>query len=124
MAPILVTPSTMCATSSPNFSRIFVGRRKGVFDDVVQQARGDAHRVELHFGQDVGHLERVDQVRLAGMADLSLVLQGREHVGPAEQFQVGVRAVAADLVEQVLEPDHVRCLILYRFDVRIPVSGV
>ena len=49
------------------------------------------------------------------MADLSLVLLGREHVGPAEQLEVGVRAVAPDLVEQILEANHeVRCLMAYR----------
>ena len=81
-------------------------RREGVFDHVVQQAGGDADRVELHVGEDVGHLERMDEVGLARMADLSLVLQGRKHVGLAEQFEVGVRAVAPDLVEQILETDH------------------
>ena len=56
------------------------------------------------------------------MADLSLVLQGGKHIRPAEQFQVGVRAVAPDLVEQILEPDH--SFILYRFDAQIPIRGV
>ena len=106
MAPILVTPSTMCATSSPNFSRIFSGVVSVSSTTSCSRPGGDAHRVELHVGEDVGDLERVDEIRLAGMADLSLVLQGRKHVGPAEQFEVGVRAVAADLVEQILEADH------------------
>ena len=83
-----------------------LGRGQRVFDDVVQQAGGDADRVELHVREDVGNFERMDEIRLAGMADLSLVLQGREHVGLAEQLEVGVRAVAADFVEQVLETDH------------------
>jgi hypothetical protein len=73
----------------------------------VQQAGGDADRIELHLGKDVGDFERVHEIRLAGMADLSLVLEGRKHVGPAQQFQVGVRTVAPDFVEQVFEPDHV-----------------
>ena len=106
MALILVTPSTMCATSSPNVSRMRLEGGKGVFDHVVQQAGGDADGVELHVGEDVGHFQRVDQVRLAGMADLSLVLEGRKHVGPAQQLQVGVGAVAADFVEQILEANH------------------
>jgi hypothetical protein len=76
----------------------------------VQQAGGDADRVELHVRQDVSHLERMDEVGFARMADLSLMLQGRKDIGLAEQFEVGVRAVAADLVEQILETDHPVCL--------------
>ena len=79
---------------------------QGVLDDVVEQAGGDAHDVELHVGEDVGDLEGMDEVGLAGMADLSLVLQGREDVGPPEQLEVGVRAVGPDLFEQVLEANH------------------
>ena len=96
----------MWATSSPNVSRMLLERGQGVFDDVVEQPGGDADSVELHVGEDVGDLERMDQVGLARMADLSLVLQGRKHIGPAEQFEVRVRAVAPDLVEQVLEANH------------------
>ena len=84
---------------------------EGVLDHVVQEAGGDADDVELHVGEDVGDFERMDEVRLAGMADLSLVLEGREHIGPPEQLEVGVRTVGPDLVEQVLEANHgIRCL--------------
>ena len=61
---------------------------------------GDGHDVQLEVGQEIGHLERVDHVGLARMADLSLVLEGREDVGPPEQFEIGVRAVGPDLLEQ------------------------
>ena len=45
------------------------------------------------------------------MADLPLVLEGREHVRPPEQLDVGLGVVAPDLVDEVLEPDHDwRCL--------------
>jgi hypothetical protein len=83
-----------------------VRRRERVFDDVVQQPGGDADGIEFHVREDVGHFHGMDEVRLARMADLSLVLQGRKHVGLAEQFEVGVRAVAADFVQQILEADH------------------
>ena len=56
--------------------------REGVFHDVVEQTGGDGHRVELHVGEEIGHREGVDQVGLAGMADLSPVLEGREDVSP------------------------------------------
>ena len=32
--------------------------RQGVLDDVVQEAGGDRHDVELHVGEEVGHLQR------------------------------------------------------------------
>ena len=86
-------------------------RGLGVLDDVVEQAGGDRDHVELHVGEEIGHLERMDQVRLAGMADLSLVLEGREDVGPPQQLEVGVGAVGPDLFDEVLEPNHdERCL--------------
>ena len=91
MALILVTPSTTCATSGPKSSSDPLDRGQRVLDDVVEQAGGDRHGVELHVGEEVGDRERVDEVGLPGMADLSLVLEGREHVGPPEQLDVGVR---------------------------------
>ena len=82
-----------------------------VLDDVVEEPGGDRHDVELHVGEEVGHLERVDQVRLPGMADLSLVLEGREDVRPPQQLDVGLGVGRPDLFDEVLEPDHdLRCL--------------
>ena len=80
--------------------------RLGVFDDVVEQARGDRDDVQLHVGELVGDLERVHQVGLAGMADLSLVLERGKDVRPPQQLDVGVRIGAPDLFDEVLEPDH------------------
>ena len=112
IALILVTPSTTWATSRPKSLLESLGRRQGVLDDVVQQAGGDRHGVHAHVGQDGGHLQRVDEIGLARAADLSLVLEGREDVGPAEQLEVGVRIVGPDLFEQIFEPNHgCRCLI-------------
>jgi len=72
----------------------------------VQQPGGDRHDIELHVGEQIGDLERVHEVGLAGMAHLSLVLVGREHVGPPEQFDVRVGICRPDLFYEVLEPDH------------------
>ena len=111
MAPIFVTPSTTCAISAPNSSADALGRGQRVLDDVVEEAGGDRHDVELHVGQDVGHLERMDQVRLARVADLSLVLERREDVRPAQQLEVRLRAVAPHLLEERFETNHQgRCL--------------
>ncbi len=83
-----------------------VDGRERVLDDVVQKPAGDGDRIEAHLGEDVGHLEGVDQVGLPRMAHLPLVLHGREDVGPAEQLDVGVRVGRPDLFDQVLEPNH------------------
>jgi hypothetical protein len=40
------------------------------------------------------------------MADLALVLEGGEDVGPPEQLRVGVRGVFPDFFDQILEPNH------------------
>ena len=42
--------------------------------------------VELQVGQDAAHLERVDEVRLAGAAHLPLVRPRREHVRAPEKL--------------------------------------
>ena len=81
-------------------------RRLRVLDDVVEQAGGDGDHVELHVGEQIGDLERMDEVGLARMAHLSLVLEGGEHVGPPQELDVGVGVVGADLFDEVLEPDH------------------
>ncbi len=87
-----------------------LNRRQRVFDDVVQQAGGDGDGIEPHVGQDARHLERVHQVRLAGMAHLPLVLQCGKHVGPAEELAFLVRGVGPHLLEKVFESNH--CLWL------------
>ena len=102
-------------------------RRLRVLDDVVQQAGGDRHHVELHVGEQVGDLERVDEVGLARMADLSLVLEGGEDVRPPQQLDVGVRVVRPDLFDEVLEPNHDRrCLTFqgaFGLEVALRASG-
>ncbi len=80
--------------------------RQRVLEDVVQQPDDDRHVVGLHVRQDRGHVERVDEVRLAGAPVLAPVLPGREHVGPPEQVLVALRVVGLDPVEDVLEADH------------------
>ena len=83
----------------------------GVLDNVVQEAGRDGDHVQPHVRQEVGDLQRVHQIRLAGSTDLSLVLVGGEDVGPPEQLGVGVRIGRAHLLEQIFEPDHgCRCL--------------
>ena len=90
-------------------------RRLGVLDDVVEEPGRNRHDIELHVGEQVGHLEGMDEVGLAGVADLSLVLEGGEHVRPPQQLNVGLGIDVPDLVDEVLEPNHDRrCLTSYR----------
>ena len=79
---------------------------EGVLDDVVEQAGGNGDDVQPHVGQQTGHFQGVHQVGLAGVADLALVLEGREDVRPPQQLDVGVRGIGADLVDEILEPNH------------------
>ncbi len=86
-----VTPSTTCATCSPNSSRT-LSIVFGVSSTMsCSRPGGDGDDVQPQVREDVGHLERVDEVGLPGPADLALVLVGGEHVGPPEQLGVGVR---------------------------------
>ena len=92
------------------------GRGERILDDVVEEAGGDRHDIQLHVGEEVGDLEGMHQIRLAGMADLPLVLERREDIGPPQQLEVRVRAVGPNFLEQRLESNHEsRCLI--------PLSG-
>ena len=103
---ILVTPSTMCSTSSPKYSLMRVGVGEGVLEHVVQEAHRHAGRVHAHLGQDGRHLEGMDEVGLAGGAGLALVLDRGEDVRLAQELEVGPRMVAPDGLVDVLEADH------------------
>jgi len=52
----------------------FDGCDRGVFDRIMKQARGDRDRVHLHVGEHVGHLQRMDEIRLARGAGLARVV--------------------------------------------------
>ena len=82
------------------------GRR--VLDRVVQQRRRDGGVVELEVGQDRRDFERMGEIRVAGGA---LLLAMRLHgvdIGAVEQRLVGVGIVAADALDQLVLPHHLR----------------
>ena len=92
-------------------------RRQRIFDDVVEQAGGDGDGVQFHVREEVGDGEGMDEIRLAGVAHLAPVLEGGEHVRTPEQLDVGVRAVSADLFQEIFESNHEnRCLTSCRTD--------
>jgi hypothetical protein len=67
---------------------------QGVLHDVVEEADADAGHVQPQLRQNVGHLEGMSQVGLAGLTHLPLVFPGGENVGLAKQFDVGVGMVS------------------------------
>ena len=85
--------------------------REGIFNHVVQQAGRHRHDVQFHVGKKVRNCKRMDEIGLARVADLSPVLERREHIGPAQQFDIGGRTVRPDLFYEILEANHeMRCL--------------
>ena len=105
-ALILVTPSTRWSDLLAEQLLDLLGGRQRVLDDVVKQACDDRRRVELHVGQDVGDLEGVNEVGLAGLPDLPLVGEGREDVRAAEQLDVLVGQVRLGSRHEIFESDH------------------
>ena len=65
-----------------------------VLDDVVQQAGRDADLIEPHIGQDLGNLERMNQIRFAGSTLLAAVMKRGEKIRPPDQIDIRVRPVA------------------------------
>jgi hypothetical protein len=72
----------------------------------VEQTRRNSCDVQTQIRQQVGYLEWMHEIRLARVANLPLVLQRRKHVGATEELDVGLWAVAPDLLEEILEPNH------------------
>ncbi|KAF5028716.1 hypothetical protein DSECCO2_656140 [anaerobic digester metagenome] len=86
----------------------------GVLHGVVEQARGDAGRVQAHVRQDAGRFQRVRQIGLAGQAHLSGVGRGGEHVGLGEQRLFLFGQVDGCLVQDFVDADHGRPGLVHR----------
>ena len=78
-------------------------RRAGVLDDVVQQRRGDGHRVELELGGVERRAHGMVDVGLAALAALLAVQDAGGDEGARDELAVGVRVVALDGREEVVE---------------------
>jgi len=72
----------------------------------VKEPGCDANGIQLEVREDVGDFERVDQIRLSGLADLPAVLPGRKQISPPEQVLIGAGMVAAHLFDDCLKSDH------------------
>jgi hypothetical protein len=67
----------------------------------------------------------MNEIGLTGVAHLPLVFEGGKYVCPAQELQIGFRAVASYLLEDRLETNHGgRCLIIRRFIFMIGMIGV
>ena len=88
---------------------IDLGARRGrVLDGVVQKRSGDGGIVELEVGEDRRNFQRVREIGVAGGARLLAMRFHGVDVGSVEQTFVGLRIVAADAVDQVVLPHHLR----------------
>ena len=70
--------------------------RVGVFQTVVQQRGCDRVGVQTDLRHDLRHGQRVDDIGLAGFAQLVLVLFVGVFVGPLDDLQIGGGRVAGD----------------------------
>ena len=103
MRDSFVTPSTSRRTSSPNRSGDLVGGRVGVLDDVVQQRRRQHRRRLLQARADLGDAPRVEDVLLAALAQLPVVVLAgvRERVG--HERRLGVGHVREQVIDELLQ---------------------
>ena len=74
-----------------------------VFDRIVQQAGGNGDRVHLHFGEDEGDFQGMNQVRLAGGAGLAFVMLQGVVVGFLDDGEIVLRTVLLHPLHQVAE---------------------
>jgi hypothetical protein len=71
----------------------------------VEQAGGDRDDVELHVGEQVGDLERMDEVGLARVPDLPLCSKAEKTYARLSS-SMSASGLLPDLFDEVLEPDH------------------
>ena len=96
MRSILETPSTSSATALPKVLAISLLVMARVLHHVVQQRRHERLRIEVPFGEDLRHRERVGDVRLAAVAVLPGVRRARHPVGLLDLLDVLGLEVAQD----------------------------
>ena len=70
--PSLVTPSTRSATSAPNSCRDLLAGHHRIFHHIVEQTGNDRLLIQLQIRQDDCNTKRMNDIRLTGLAHLSL----------------------------------------------------
>ena len=81
----------------------FVVGHAAIFLHVVQKRRDDRVGIELKIGNGEGGIERVNDVRIAGLAKLSGMTVRREPIGLLDEVDAVIRQVGASTFEQTLE---------------------
>ncbi len=85
----------------------FFERCQRVFNDVVEETDADRDRIHLHLRQQVRDFERMRQVGFTRRTHLSLVFLRGEDVGTANQIEIVAGMVLLDLIENLLQTNHV-----------------
>ena len=75
-------------------ARDLLEARVGVLETVVQQRSRDGVGIEADLGHDLGHGQRMDDIRLARFAQLCFMFFVRMGVGLFDQLQVCARRIA------------------------------
>ena len=78
----------------------------GILHRIVKQRRGDRRGIELHFGEDRGHFERMVEISLAGRAFLVAVRLHRIDIGAVEKILIRVGIILRDPLHQFVLPHH------------------
>ena len=85
-----------------------VARGERVLDDVVQQARADARRVEAEVRDDAGYAHRVHDVGLTGLSRLPRVHPEAVVVGSLDELRVDAGLVSPYAFDEVFGLEHAR----------------
>ena len=76
--------------------------KEGIFDHIMEKPAGNGLLVHFQVGQDDGHLQGMDNIRLAGFTLLPFMGLLRDRVGLFNQGDIIGRMIPADALDQVL----------------------
>ena len=74
-----------------------------ILDAVVQQRGADRIRIQPHFNHDLGHRDRMDDIRLAVFPLLPLVRRGGALIGCADFFNIRLRILFLHALDQKIQ---------------------
>ena len=80
----------------------------GIFDNIVQQRGGDRGNIQPVASQDIGHRDRMHEIRVAVFAPLRAVRLFGQVVGRVDQGRIGLRVVFMDFSGQLTRRDQTR----------------
>ena len=77
-----------------------------IFHGIVEKAGNDARYIEVHLGERVGNLKRVNQIGLAGKTDLAGVGRCGKNIGLLNEPQVSLLIVGGNLVKDIIDANN------------------